>query len=80
MQKVQSRCFQLKLGQLRHTKHVIRSKAGDQVLAHRGSCIKYAWRFERTLVKRPTGLTFGEAAAVPVGVTALQALRNSTKV
>ena len=57
---------------------VTRFKRGDDVFGGRtGALAEYLIAPERAMIPKPAGVTFEEAAAVPIaGVTALQALRD----
>ena len=59
-------------------KNVTQFKPGDEVFGIcRGALAEYACAFERALVMKPPGVSFDEAAAVPLaGLTALQGLRE----
>jgi NADPH:quinone reductase-like Zn-dependent oxidoreductase len=62
---------------------VTRFRAGDQVYGtcESGSFAEYAAARERRLAAKPAGLSFEQAAVVPIsGVTALQAVRGSGRV
>jgi len=61
---------------------VTKFKPGDEVFgAARGALAEYACASERGLVVKPDGLTFEQAASVPIAaVTALQGLRDQAKV
>lgn len=62
---------------------VTRFGAGDQVYGtcESGSFAEYAAAPEQRLAAKPTGLSFEQAAVVPIsGVTALQAVRDSGRV
>ena len=62
---------------------VTKFKPGDEVFAEAGSggLAVFVCLPEKSLAHKPAGLTFEEAAAVPVsGVTALQGLRDTAKV
>ncbi|MEV0199959.1 NAD(P)-dependent alcohol dehydrogenase [Nonomuraea sp. NPDC050691] len=62
---------------------VTRFRPGDEVYGtcDRGSYAEYAAAPERLLARKPAGLSFEEAAAVPVsGTTALQAVRDAGQV
>ena len=63
-------------------KSVTRFKPGDEVFGHAsGTFAEYASAREDRLVTKPRGLTFEQAAAVPVaGTTALQGLRDKAGV
>jgi NADPH:quinone reductase-like Zn-dependent oxidoreductase len=64
-------------------KTVTRFKTGDEVFGgHFGSLAEYlVVREERAVVAKPAGVTFEQAAAVPIAaVTALQALRDKAHV
>ncbi len=63
-------------------KSVTRLRAGDEVFgAGSGTFAEYAVAPEETLVSKPAGITFEQAAAVPMaGLTALQALRDGGEV
>jgi len=62
--------------------NVRRLKPGDEVFGEcRGACAEYALGTEKTLVAKPTGLTFAQAAAIPTSaLAALQGLRDAAKV
>jgi NADPH:quinone reductase-like Zn-dependent oxidoreductase len=57
-------------------------KAGDAVYGTgRGAFAEFAWAPESTLAIKPEGVTFEQAASVPIaGLTALQALRDKAHV
>jgi len=57
-------------------------KPGDPVFGTcRGAFAEYAWTKQDRLLPMPAGLSFEEAAAVPIaGFTALQALRDAGKI
>ena len=57
-------------------------KAGDEVFGEcRGACAEYALGTENTLVAKPAGLTFAQAAAIPTSALAAQhGLRDTAKV
>jgi NADPH:quinone reductase-like Zn-dependent oxidoreductase len=59
-------------------RNVTEFRAGDEVFGNPGAAFaEYARGKARGLVSKPTGLTFEQAAAVPVaGLTALQGLRD----
>ena len=60
-------------------KDVTRFRPGDEVYGTKGpgACAEYAVTAERALALKPAGVTFEEAAAVPMaGLTALQSLRD----
>jgi NADPH:quinone reductase-like Zn-dependent oxidoreductase len=59
-------------------RNVTQFQAGDEVFGHRGGAFaEYVRGAEKNFVPKPAGLTFEQAAAVPVaGCTALQALRD----
>jgi NADPH:quinone reductase-like Zn-dependent oxidoreductase len=63
-------------------KDVTRFRPGDAVFGEgAGAFAEYACVPERWLARKPTNLTFEQAAAVPMaGVTALQGLRDSGKI
>lgn len=63
-------------------KDVTRFRPGDDVFGtSRGSFAEYACAAEDQLVRKPAGVTFEQAAAVPVSaITALKALRDVGKV
>jgi NADPH:quinone reductase-like Zn-dependent oxidoreductase len=63
-------------------KNVTRFKPGDEVFGTcRGALAEYACAFERSLVMKPTDVSFEQAASVPLaGLTALQGLRNQGKI
>lgn len=63
-------------------KNVTQFKPGDEVFGTcRGSFAEYACPFERAIVKKPSQLTFAQAASLPLaGITALQALRDRAKI
>jgi NADPH:quinone reductase-like Zn-dependent oxidoreductase len=58
--------------------NVTHLRPGDEVFGSGpGACAEYVCGRERNLVPKPPGLTFEQAAAVPIaGITALQALRD----
>jgi NADPH:quinone reductase-like Zn-dependent oxidoreductase len=60
-------------------RNVTRFRIGDEVFGvGAGTFAEYAVAAEEHLVPKPTGITFEQAAAVPMaGLTALQALRDS---
>jgi NADPH:quinone reductase-like Zn-dependent oxidoreductase len=60
---------------------VTRFSTGDEVFGTAlGACAEYASTEEARLERKPRGLTFEQAAAVPVaGVTALQGLRDKAR-
>jgi NADPH:quinone reductase-like Zn-dependent oxidoreductase len=62
-------------------RNVTRFKPGDEVFGQRsGAFAEYVSARERSLVLKPSNLTFEEAASVPVAaVTALQGLRDKGK-
>lgn len=57
-------------------------KPGDEVFGEcRGACAEYALGTEKTLVAKPTALTFAQAAAIPTSALAAQhGLRDAAKV
>jgi NADPH:quinone reductase-like Zn-dependent oxidoreductase len=57
-------------------------KPGDEVFGEgRGACAEFALGTEKTLVAKPTGLTFEQAAAIPTSaLTAQHGLRDAAKV
>lgn len=57
-------------------------RPGDEVFGEcRGACAEYALGTEKTLVAKPTGLTFVQAAAIPTSALAAQhGLRDAAKV
>ena len=57
-------------------------KPGDEVFGEcRGACAEYALGTEKTLVAKPTGLTFAQAAAIPTSaLTAQHGLRDAAGV
>ncbi|MBI5549234.1 MAG: NAD(P)-dependent alcohol dehydrogenase [Deltaproteobacteria bacterium] len=59
-------------------KNVTRLRPGDEVFGQgNGTFAEYAPALEKNLVHKPAGVTFEQAAAVPVaGMTALQAIRD----
>ncbi len=61
---------------------VTRLKVGDEVFgAGRGAFAEYAVAAEKHLVRKPAGVSFAQAAAVPMaGLVALQALRDQGRV
>ncbi len=61
---------------------ITRFKPGDEVFGVApGAFAEYALASESRLVKKPAGLGFGQAAAIPVAaITALQGLRDEGKV
>jgi NADPH:quinone reductase-like Zn-dependent oxidoreductase len=62
---------------------VTRFRPGDEVYGELpgGACAEYALAAENALAPKPAGLTFAEAAAVPLaGVAALQAVRDAAGV
>lgn len=63
-------------------KNVTRLNLGDHVFGEcRGACAEYASVPERTVVPKPTNLTFEQAAAVPTSaLAALHGLRDAGKV
>jgi NADPH:quinone reductase-like Zn-dependent oxidoreductase len=63
-------------------KKVTQFQPGDEVFAScNGTLAEYACAAEDKLAKKPTNLTFGQAAAVPTAaITALQGLRDAGKV
>ncbi len=63
-------------------KDVTRFRAGDAVFGEAvGAFAEYACVPERWLARKPAGLTFEQAAAVPMaGITALQSLRDGGKI
>ena len=63
-------------------KDVTRFRAGDAVFGEgAGAFAEYACVPERWLAKKPSNLSFEQAAAVPMaGITALQGLRDSGKI
>jgi NADPH:quinone reductase-like Zn-dependent oxidoreductase len=60
-------------------RNVTRLRAGDEVLGRGvGTFAEYAVAPEELLIPKPAGITFEQAAAVPMsGLTALQALRDA---
>jgi NADPH:quinone reductase-like Zn-dependent oxidoreductase len=63
-------------------KEVTRFKLGDEVFGGcRGAFAEYACASEATLASKPDGVSFEQAASVPIaGLTALQGLRDSGSV
>ena len=63
-------------------RNVTQFQAGDEVFGTgHGAFAEYACTGEKTLVPKPAGLTFEQAAAVPVAaVTALQGLRDHGRI
>jgi NADPH:quinone reductase-like Zn-dependent oxidoreductase len=63
-------------------RYVTKFKPGDEVFGScRGAFAEYVCSSEQALVKKPTNLTFEQAASVPVaGITALQALRDHGRI
>ena len=61
---------------------VTRLKPGDEVFGEcRGACAEYALGTENTLVAKPTGLSFAQAAAIPTSALAAQhGIRDAAKV
>lgn len=59
-------------------KDTARFRPGDEVFGNRfGAFAEYVCALERAIAPRPAGLTFEQAASIPVaGVTALQGLRD----
>ena len=62
-------------------KGVTKFKPGDQVFGVApGSLAEYAWAREHRVALKPAGISYGEAAAIPVAaITALQSLRDTGK-
>ena len=62
--------------------HVTQFKPGDHVFgAGRGACAEYACAPESRIAAKPHGVTFEEAASIPIAaVTALQGLRDQARV
>jgi NADPH:quinone reductase-like Zn-dependent oxidoreductase len=62
-------------------KHITRFKSGDEVFGcAKGSFAEYANAKEENMAAMPRGLTFAQAAAVPVAaLTALQGLRDKAR-
>ena len=63
-------------------KNVTQFKPGDEVFGLcRGALAEYACAFERSLVMKPSNLTFEQAASLPIaGLTALQGLRDQGRI
>ena len=63
-------------------KNVTQFKAGDEVFgACRGAFAEYACASETALVRKPSGVTFEQAASSPIAaLTALQGLRNKGQI
>jgi NADPH:quinone reductase-like Zn-dependent oxidoreductase len=62
-------------------KGVTKFKPGDQVFGVApGSLAEYAWARDTRIALKPEGVSYGEAAAIPVAaITALQSLRDAGK-
>jgi NADPH:quinone reductase-like Zn-dependent oxidoreductase len=62
--------------------NVTQFRVGDEVFGSRGGAFaEYVWGGEDNFALKPAGLTFEQAAAVPVaGFTALQALRDKGRI